>query len=59
VHSKKTEADKAKAKAAGLVNPEKGEKFCKTCHNEESPTYKGFKYEEMWAKVQHAGPAKK
>ncbi len=59
LHNKKTEADKAKAKAAGLVMPEKNDKACKTCHNAESPTFKGFKFEEMWAKIEHKLPAKK
>ncbi|MFH1011537.1 MAG: cytochrome c family protein [bacterium] len=34
--------DREKAVAAGLILPD--EKACKTCHNEESPTYKGFDY---------------
>ncbi|MBM2841581.1 MAG: beta-propeller repeat-containing protein [Bacteroidetes bacterium] len=59
IHSKKTEADKAKAKAAGLVKLEKNEKSCTTCHNSESPSFKGFKFEEMWAKIEHKRPAKK
>jgi len=59
IHNKKTEADKAKAKAAGLVKLEKNEKSCTTCHNSESPTFKGFKFEEMWAKIEHKLPAKK
>lgn len=32
------------------------EKFCKTCHNEESPTFKGFNFEEMWSKIAHPVP---
>ena len=39
-----------------LVHSEK-EKFCTTCHNSESPSYKEFKYEEYWAKIKHAKPA--
>ncbi len=30
--------------------------FCVTCHNEESPTYKEFKYDEFWAKIAHSYP---
>jgi hypothetical protein len=51
--------DQAKAIAAGLTDfKEKGaiEKKCKTCHNEKSPTHKGFKLEEMWAKIKHPIP---
>lgn len=51
--------DKAKAIAAGLTDfKDKAaiEKTCKTCHNAKSPTFKGFKFEEMWAKIQHPIP---
>jgi hypothetical protein len=51
--------DKAKAIAAGLNDlSAKGaaEKLCKSCHNEKSPTHKGFKFEEMWAKIKHPIP---
>lgn len=51
--------DKAKAIAAGLTdfkNDAAIEKWCKTCHNEKSPTFKGFKFEEMWGKIKHPVP---
>jgi len=32
------------------------EAFCKTCHNERSPSYKEFKFDEMWAKIKHSVP---
>jgi hypothetical protein len=51
--------DKAKAIAAGLTDfSGKGaiEKKCKTCHNEKSPSYKPFKFDEMWAKIKHSIP---
>ncbi|MGD1044097.1 MAG: multiheme c-type cytochrome [Bacteroidota bacterium] len=51
--------DKAKAIAAGLMDfSAKGaiEKKCKTCHNEKSPSYKPFKFDEMWAKIKHPIP---
>jgi hypothetical protein len=51
--------DKAKAVAAGLVDfKDKAaiEKACKACHNEKSPSFKGFKFEEMWAKIKHPIP---
>ena len=41
----------------GMILPE--EKVCKQCHNEESPNYKGFNYEEYKAKIAHPNPAAK
>jgi hypothetical protein len=38
----------------GLILPT--EEVCKTCHNEESPTYKGFDYAEYSAKIAHPDP---
>ena len=32
------------------------ENFCKSCHNEDSPTFKGFNFEESWAKIKHPKP---
>jgi hypothetical protein len=32
------------------------EETCKTCHNEESPTFKPFNYEEMLQKIAHPRP---
>jgi len=51
--------DKAKAIAAGMTdfkNTAVIEKWCKTCHNEKSPTFKGFKFDEMWGKIKHPVP---
>jgi RecJ-like exonuclease len=56
VHSK---GDTAKSRQAGLNPGEKTEKFCTTCHNSQSPTFKGFKLDEMWKKIAHGLPAKK
>jgi hypothetical protein len=57
IHSK---GDKAKSKEAGMNFADKKDaKFCETCHNAGSPTFKGFKMEEMWAKIEHKGPPKK
>ena len=42
--------------AAGLVIPTK--ELCVTCHNEESPTFKEFKFEEMVEKIKHPNPKK-
>ncbi len=43
----------------GLIIHTEQEKFCVTCHNSESPTFKEFKYEEMWAKIKHDKPKEK
>ena len=29
---------------------------CVSCHNEQSPTYKPFNFEEYWPKIQHGLP---
>jgi len=50
--------NKAKAIEAGLITGAKA-KNCETCHNAKSPTFKGFKMAEMWAKIEHKLPAKK
>jgi cytochrome c553 len=44
------------AKEAGLIMPT--EKECKTCHNQESPTYKEFKFAEAWKIIDHSYPKK-
>jgi len=46
--------DREKSIAKGLIIPD--EKLCKTCHNEESPHYKGFNYAEYVAKISHDDP---
>lgn len=38
----------------GLIEPTK--EVCMTCHNEESPTYKPFNYDERVAKIAHPTP---
>ncbi|NOZ74766.1 MAG: cytochrome C554 [FCB group bacterium] len=43
------------AEGTGLVVPT--EATCKQCHNEESPSYKPFVYEERMAKIAHKIPA--
>jgi hypothetical protein len=53
--------DKAKAVAAGLTTFKDDEAIaakCKTCHNEKSPTFKEFKFDEMWGKIKHPRPKK-
>jgi cytochrome c554/c'-like protein len=46
--------DKGKAVAAGLVLPT--EETCKTCHNPESPSFQGFDFAAMKAKIAHPNP---
>jgi hypothetical protein len=48
--------DHAKSVAAGMVVPD--ENTCKKCHNPESPTFKGFDYKTMAAKIAHPNPQK-
>jgi hypothetical protein len=50
--------NKAKAVEAGLVSGDAAMKVCTSCHNSESPTFKGFKQAEMWAKIAHKLPKK-
>lgn len=47
--------DRAKSIAAGLIIPD--EKLCKTCHNAESPHFKGFDFKEYSKKIAHPNPA--
>ncbi len=39
-----------------LVEDGSAEKLCLTCHNEESPTFKEFKFKERWEKIAHPIP---
>ena len=51
--------DHAKSVAAGVTEFKDEaaiEAKCKTCHNEKSPTFKGFKFEEYWGKIKHLVP---
>jgi hypothetical protein len=41
--------------SVGLVIPD--EKTCVTCHNDKSPTFKGFTFKEYAAKIAHPIPA--
>ncbi len=51
--------NKEDAISKGLTAHADVEKFCVTCHNNESPSFKGFKYDEMWAKIKHSIPEAK
>lgn len=44
-------------KAVGFVKADAT--TCTKCHNEESPTFKGFKYEEYVKKIAHPDPTQK
>ncbi|NIW78678.1 MAG: cytochrome C554 [Calditrichae bacterium] len=53
--------DREKAIANGMRAIAAGDgtakELCVSCHNEESPTFKGFDFEEMWPKIAHPVPA--
>ena len=49
--------DSAKSKENGLIEP--NEDACKKCHNDKSPTFKEFKFDEMVKKIAHPNPANK
>jgi hypothetical protein len=46
--------DRTASVAAGLVLPD--EKTCATCHNDKSPTFKGFDYAKAQAAIAHPNP---
>lgn len=46
--------DRAKSVAAGMIVPD--ESTCKGCHNPDSPTFKGFDFEQALEKVAHPNP---
>jgi hypothetical protein len=41
----------------GMIKPD--EDLCVTCHNQESPTYKPFNYDEAYKLIEHHPPPKK
>lgn len=47
--------DREKALAKGMIIP--NEAVCLACHNEKSPNYKGFNYDEYVKKIAHPVPA--
>ena len=51
---RKVMKDREASIAAGMTVPD--EKTCEKCHNKESPTFKEFKFEEMWEKIKHPNP---
>lgn len=48
------DAGKIKGETVGFMKGD--EKLCVTCHNSESPTFKGFNYAEMSKKIVHPTP---
>ncbi len=48
--------DREKSIANGLLIPD--EATCVRCHNDKSPTFKSFNYEEMFEKIAHPNPQK-
>ena len=52
---RKIMADPDAARAAGLVMDNTAN-ACTSCHNEESPTFKGFDFEQRWAEIAHPVP---
>ena len=51
--------DKAKAIEAGLhsfKDMAEVEAMCRTCHNEKSPNFKGFNFQERWDAIKHYKP---
>jgi hypothetical protein len=53
---KKVMVDPEAARAAGLVMNNTAD-ACSRCHNEESPTFKGFDFEARWAEIAHPVPS--
>lgn len=49
--------DPQAAREAGLVM-DLSEAACARCHNETSPTYKTFDFEQRWAEIAHPAPGK-
>lgn len=47
--------NREKSIAKGLILPD--EKVCKQCHNDESPHFKGFDFEESFKKIAHPRPS--
>jgi hypothetical protein len=63
IHSKKDKL--ADAIEAGLIHTKLNdeskaviEASCRKCHNEKSPTFKEFKFDEFWAQIAHPIPQK-
>jgi len=53
--SKQVMTDPEAAVAAGLIM-DKSVAACTRCHNDQSPTFQGFDFEESWAQIAHPVP---
>lgn len=53
--AKKVMEDPEAARAAGLIMDATAE-ACIQCHNDESPTFKGFEFSDSWAQIAHPIP---
>lgn len=49
-------SDHDQSVAAGMWEPNKDEKICTVCHNDESPSFKGFDYEKAKEEIAHPIP---
>jgi excinuclease UvrABC ATPase subunit len=54
--SKKVMQDRTLSIEKGLILYDNPEELCVKCHNEESPVFRGFNFEERWAKIKHSIP---
>lgn len=54
--AKKVMESREESIANGMIIPT--EETCRGCHNEKSPTFKGFDYEKALAQIAHPNPAK-
>jgi len=54
--SKKIMKDRTASIDKGLIIYDNPKELCVKCHNEESPVFKGFDFEKMWAKIKHSKP---
>jgi len=53
--SRKVMVDPKAARDAGMIT-DRSPGACGQCHNEESPTFKGFDFEQRWAEIKHPVP---
>ena len=54
--SKKVMKDRTASIEKGLIIYDNAKELCVKCHNEESPSYKEFNFEERWAEIKHNKP---
>ncbi len=54
--SKKIMKDRTASLDKGLIIYDNPKELCVKCHNDESPVFKGFDFEKMWAKIKHNIP---